>query len=78
MRKTTVNVRIGAGIVGRRGSRRRSSRGGFTLLALVVVIGSIPLLLGLPLSVGLAGVPMQTRRETSRDSNRLQGRYDGR
>ncbi len=68
MRKTTVNERTGAGIVGRRGSRRRSSRGGFTLIELVVVIGIMLLLLGLTLSVGVA---VRTQSETRETENIL-------
>ena len=68
MRKTTLNDRTGAGIVGRRGSRRRSSRGGFTLIELVVVIGIMLLLLGLTLSVGVA---VRTQSETRETENTL-------
>ena len=64
MRKTTLNECTGAGIVGRRGSRRRSSRGGFTLIELVVVIGIMLLLLGLTLSVGVAVRTQSEIRET--------------
>ena len=64
MRKTTVNERTEAGIVGKRGSRRRSSRAGFTLIELVVVIGIMLLLLGLTLSVGVAVRTQSEIRET--------------
>lgn len=69
MRKTTLNKRPVARIVGRRASRRRSSRGGFTLIELVVVIGIMLLLLGLTLSVGVA---VRTQSETRETENILQ------
>ncbi len=68
MRKTTLNKRPVAGIVGRRASRRRSSRSGFTLIELVVVIGIMLLLLGLTLSVGVA---VRTQSETRETENIL-------
>ena len=64
MRRKTLNNCIVAGIVGRRGSRRRSSRRGFTLIELVVVIGIMLLLLGLTLSVGVAVRTQSEIRET--------------
>ena len=68
MRKTTVNECTDAGIVGRHSSRRRSSRNGFTLIELVVVIGIILLLLGLTLSVGVA---VRTQSEIHETENIL-------
>ncbi|MEE8156127.1 MAG: prepilin-type N-terminal cleavage/methylation domain-containing protein [Phycisphaerales bacterium] len=68
MRRTTLNKWPVAGIVGRRASRRRSSRSGFTLIELVVVIGIMLLLLGLTLSVGVA---VRTRSETRETENTL-------
>lgn len=64
MRETMVNECTGTRIVGRRGSRRRSNRGGFTLIELVVVIGIMLLLLGLTLSVGVAVRTQSEIRET--------------
>lgn len=68
MRKKTLKERNGAGTVGRREGPRRSSRGGFTLIELVVVIGIMLLLLGLTLSVGVA---VRTQSETRETENTL-------